>query len=182
MVPGVLQDVEERGPDFARRAERPGVEAIGEDGPAPVPESMERPSDSDEQRLHPARQRASIAGLGDQVDMVRLQGEVDQPEAEALAGGRERTRDRSSHRLPPQAGKVLVQPHGRMDRMRAAERRPRYVRYARGRAVLRPRLAAGSRTSAAPAPEGEIVLSNSKSSPLLAAIHVGVDAAVHADG
>jgi hypothetical protein len=61
------------------------VESVGEDPAAPLPEAIQRPSHADGESLHAAGERAAVLGFDDQVDVVRLEGELVQAEPEALA-------------------------------------------------------------------------------------------------
>jgi hypothetical protein len=79
------------------------VEAVSEDRTAPLPEAIEGPRDPHEQSLHATRQRAAIVGLRNQVDVVRLQRVLRQPESEAIPSGTEDARDRAPSEFPPEA-------------------------------------------------------------------------------
>jgi hypothetical protein len=89
VVASVLQDVDEGVPDFTRREECPRVVAVGEQRADAAPEPVEAARDADQQTLNASRERAAIARLDDQVEVVRLDGEVDQPEPEAVRAGGE---------------------------------------------------------------------------------------------
>lgn len=155
MVPRVLQHVDERGAHFARRGERSSVEAIREDGAAPAPETVERAGDPHEDSFHSARQRPPILGFGDQMDVIRLQRELVQPEAEAIASGGERTRDRASSRVPPKTRQAGADADRDVERMVLVQRGSRTMRSSSARTCALP-----TRTppSTAPAAELELVL------------------------
>ena len=158
MVPRVLEHVEERGSHFARGAERPRVESIGEHGPAAIPAAIQRASYTHEEALQAARERAPVTGLGDQVEVVRLNGELSETEAEAIVSGRERTCDRSMARSAAEARESGAKSERDVDGMACVELRPCSMRGARARAGA---LAAGSAACATPGPELELALTDS---------------------
>ena len=59
--------------------------ALGEQRPAPSEVSVEAPGQAHVQALHAARERPLVISLADEVKVLPLQAELDQPEAEALA-------------------------------------------------------------------------------------------------
>jgi hypothetical protein len=77
------------------------MESIREDGADVPPQIVQGMRDPHEQSLHPARERASILGLGDQVHVIRLQRVLRQPETETIAACRERAQDPVARGLLP---------------------------------------------------------------------------------
>jgi hypothetical protein len=102
-MPGVLEDVDERSPHFARSLQRPRVIAIGEHGAAAGPEPIQRARDAHEQALHPARERMLIGRLGDEMDVVRLHGVLGETESESLGPCAKRALDPDPSRVSSQA-------------------------------------------------------------------------------
>jgi len=85
MLAGVVQDVDERVTDFARRPQDASVIAVREDFPATTVKTIEPLRDADREPLDAARERARVVRLGDQVQVVRLNRVLDEPEPEAIA-------------------------------------------------------------------------------------------------
>ena len=81
VMPCIQQDVDERSSHLPWRAERPGMESVREYGSSSMPEAVERSGDSNQQPLHSAGKRRAVLGLGDQVDVVRLEGELIESES-----------------------------------------------------------------------------------------------------
>ncbi len=171
MMSGVVKEIHERRPDLAGRRERSRVETVGEDGAAALPQSVECARDADEQPLHAARERSPVAGLGEQVEMIRLQREVREPEAEALASTGECAMDGVACVLSAQARKSRTEPHGEMNGMAGAVRRPSVVRDASARACG---FAPGAASSASPGLEDEFVLTDASR----VAVHAGISSLV----
>jgi hypothetical protein len=155
VVPGVVQHVDERCPDFAGAAKSTRVEAIGENASMPAPESVEDLGDSDEQALHPARESLAIRGFGDPVDVVRLEGEVDQTEFEPLARRGERLLDRAPRQVTAETGQLLANSNRDVDGMARVVRWTFTMRHA---CTSSTRFATGASTGSAPRAEAEFVL------------------------
>jgi hypothetical protein len=75
---------------FTRRLQRTRVIAIREQPTAPPQPAIDRLGDANRKPLHPARERAAITGFRQQVQVVALNREMDQPEAKASASATER--------------------------------------------------------------------------------------------
>jgi hypothetical protein len=136
------------------------VVAIGEHRAFATPEPVERAGDAHEQALHPARERFLVVRLGDQVDVVRLQGVLGEAEAESLASGAERALDLRTGGATPEARQARAQTHGDVDGMASRQLLPRAVRHTASRTGA---LAACSATTAAPRTELELPLAQSLS-------------------
>jgi len=173
VVPGILEHVQQRGSDLARCPERPGVEAIGEHAPDPLPRSVECSSNPDEQTLHATGERSPILGFGNQVDVIRLDRELVQTESEALAPGRQRGDDQPSRVFFPQARKAFLQPDRDVDRVSRMMSRARAMRDSGARTR---RLAPGTRTRATPGSEREreLLVSRNTTHQVRIAPHVGL--------
>lgn len=159
-MPGVVQYVHESNPHFARRSELSRVIAVGEDGARSRPQPVQSSRDAHEEALHPARQRVSIGGLGDQMEVVRLQRVLVEPEAEAFAPRAERALDRDASGVSSQARQARAQPHGDVDGMPGGERLPRTVRHAGPRTGALP---AGAGPRSSPRAELELALAQAMS-------------------
>jgi hypothetical protein len=90
----VVEDVDERVPNFARRAENPGVEAIRPHAPVTAERAVHRLGDPDGESLDPTCEPHWCVRLDQQVHVVALNAEVDDPKAVATCGGQGGT-DRS---------------------------------------------------------------------------------------
>src|SRR4029453_1592339 len=60
------------------------VVALGKDLPAPLPKPVKTFGDPNRESLHASRERHAISRLNDQVQVVRLHGELVQPELPVL--------------------------------------------------------------------------------------------------
>ncbi len=72
MLACVLQDVDERVADLARRSQDPRVGAVGEHFAAATPVTVQRLRDPHEQTLHSTRDRTRALGLGQDAHVIRL--------------------------------------------------------------------------------------------------------------
>lgn len=97
--------------------------------PAPPPQPVASARDANQQTLHPARQAGRSLGLGDQVQMIRLHGEMDQPEAAPIRTGSERAEEGCKLRRTTQARQIIAQSNGHQDGEPRAERGSRRVRH-----------------------------------------------------
>ena len=158
MVPRVLQDVEQRATNLARRAECPCVVAIAEHGARAVPVLVERPRQAHRKSLHPARERTPITGLGDEVEVRGLNRVVHQPPAEAIRALRERALDHCPRRRVAQARQTGSHARRDVHRMSRRESGTSSVGHTRASALG---LAPGARSRAAAGAERELVLASS---------------------
>jgi hypothetical protein len=76
MLRPILQHIEQRGSSLTGRLQLVRVVPIQEDAPLPVQGAIHRARHANGESLHPARKRTRIAGLDDQVQMVRLKREM----------------------------------------------------------------------------------------------------------
>lgn len=160
MPPRVVDHVQQRRSHLARSTQCPGVIPIREDGSPAPPQLVQPPRHANEQPLHAARQRSPIAGLGQQVRVVRLDRVLHEPKAEPLRATRERALDHTSLCRPPQTGQASLESHRDVDRMAAGERGPRAVRNAGARSGG---LSASAASGATPRAKTELVLPDSSS-------------------
>src|SRR5580765_4245204 len=101
MFPPVLEHVEQRVPHLARRRERPKVVAIVPDPSVSSERAIDRLRDTDRQALDAAAQLTKPVVLEDQVDVVALNAEMEQPKS--FRGRlRERRSDRHEDAVAPQ--------------------------------------------------------------------------------
>ncbi len=146
----VSQHIDQRGPDLPRRRQRPGMVALGPEGPPAMQRPVHRPRDADLQPLESAREPGAIVGLDEQVDVVGLDRELEHAEAAARGGGQrvaDGAKDASAteggQRCPDAEGAVHGVP--RLVRRAAAVRDP----------AARPGGAAGVRAHPAPGPRAQ---------------------------
>src|SRR5438094_3033461 len=90
VFPPVHEYVNDRVADGARRGGGPGVESVGPHGPAASKGTVHGAGDADREPCDAARQARSVFGLDQEVKMVVLGGELDDPEplVEAAASAR----------------------------------------------------------------------------------------------
>lgn len=86
----IVQDVGEGVAYLARCFQRSVVEAIAEHPASPVPQSIEPSCDANQESLHAARETRSMLSFDDEVQVVRLDREVNQPKAVPVATLRKR--------------------------------------------------------------------------------------------
>ena len=165
VMPGVLEDVDERRPDLARRAQRSRVEAVGEHAPSPLPEAVESPCHTHGEALHAAGEPSPVVGLDDQMDVVRLQRVLVHPEPEAVASVLEDAQHPLPDEMAAQARQPLSQSQRHVERVAAvvAGTLDMGDSCACGRA-----LASCSPARTAPGSEGQLVLSDASASVHLA--------------
>src|SRR6266446_3021961 len=83
MFPPILQDVDESVPDLTRRAERPHVVAVTPHTAASAEHAIDRLGESDCEALEPSGQGAAILCLDEEVNVIALYREVENPETVA---------------------------------------------------------------------------------------------------
>jgi hypothetical protein len=154
-MPRIVQNVDERIPNLAGSAKRARMESIREDFPSPSPELIERPSQAHGETLHPARQRAAVVRLDDQVHVIRLDRKLVQAEPEAIAPQLECAKDSGAREMPAQARQALAQAKRHMERMARVVVRALGMRDARSEARW---LATRALSGATPLAEPELVL------------------------
>jgi hypothetical protein len=102
MLARIAQDVAQRVPHLARRAEDVVVIAIGEDAPPAPPQTVERARHPHRKPLDSSRKGRPAAAFDEQVQMIRLHAEVHEPEAPALTARCDRATEDRELPLPPQ--------------------------------------------------------------------------------
>ena len=110
--------------------------AIREHPPAPPEDAVDGLCDADREGLDPARKRHRVPRLDDEVQMIRLHGEVNEPESVALA----RLTDARRHHAEALSRSELrgfgAYPRRHVDRVARRERRSGHVWHA-GTRLLR---------------------------------------------
>jgi len=147
MLAAVHQYVDERVADRARRGERAGMKPVPPHGSAAAERAVDRPRDADGEAPHPAAQSPRIIGFDDEMEMVVLDREMNDPEVPA-GGHVERAADSGKRAVGPQAANCGSAAQGHVHRVRRRVRRPWPVRDARPAA--RCKLAAGASSPASP--------------------------------
>ena len=71
----------------ARGRQGPGVVAVGEDLPAAAERAVHRTGNANGEAADSARERPPVFGLGDEMDVVVLDGELENPELRVRGGG-----------------------------------------------------------------------------------------------
>jgi hypothetical protein len=100
MLPAVQQDVDERVPNLTRRSQRAAVISVGPDVPGTSEPAVDCLRESDPESLHPAYEGPRPVRLDQQMDVVRLHGELHDAKIEAPACG-EGVVDRAGDRSRP---------------------------------------------------------------------------------
>lgn len=126
--------------------------ALAPETAASTTESVDDASDARREPLHAARESMSIVGLGEEMKVVFLDGEVEQPET-AARSPRELAKDGARDELFAKARRVPNGTHRHEHGRMAIESGPTHVREQAG--IFRPRLAPGSGPSSAPRAESE---------------------------
>jgi hypothetical protein len=83
MFPPILQDVDESVPDLTRRAEHPRVVAVSPHATASAEDAIHRLRESNCEALEPSGQRTAILRLDEEVNMIALYREMENPETVA---------------------------------------------------------------------------------------------------
>ena len=85
MTARVQQHVTKRVPDLTRRLQGAHMIAVGKHRPTASEHTIDRSGEPGTNGNHPARQRRSVVGLDEQMNVVRLHGEVRDPKVSAFA-------------------------------------------------------------------------------------------------
>jgi hypothetical protein len=131
VLAGVVEHVHERIPDGERRAERARVVVVVEDAASTSPKPVAAASDADQEPLHAAREAARIVRLDHPVQVVRLNGVMDQAEARSLGTCRDHVLQHFVLAWSAQTRQPVAKPNGHEQRVTTLVARPRFVRYAR---------------------------------------------------
>src|SRR5712664_3065412 len=126
------------------------VEAFRAHLPGPTSQPVETARDPHRKSLQTARELRCIGRLHDQVEVISLHREVDQPEASAIASFRGCRRELAEAAAAAKVPNVRQHAPGHVDRMVLRQDWPGHVRYA---GPLRLRLPA--RAVPLPTPSGE---------------------------
>src|SRR5262249_55601019 len=126
----VAEDVYERAPDLRWRAERSRVVAVGEDRALALHEAIEALRHADGHALDGAGERAGVARLDDEVDVVVLDGELGHTRVEPDARGEERALEDAKAPAAAELPHVLFHPKGDVQGEARVDA-PGEVRYAR---------------------------------------------------
>ncbi len=125
-VPSVVaQHVDEGVSHLARRPQDPVVVAVGEDAPLSSPPLVEPLRDSHREPLEPAHEGASVSSLSDQVEVVRLDRVVQEPEPEAFTARREPSFEDATSSVPSEARQPTSDSHRDMHGKPRRQRCPR---------------------------------------------------------
>src|SRR4051812_8932479 len=116
--------------------------AVREHGAVPARERVEPPRKPDGQTLHAARKRGLVFRLDDEVQVVALDGVVDDAHAEALACIAQRLLDHLGPLARAQITDARLQPHGDVNRMPSRKSGSPDVRHSR---ADKPRMRSGPR-------------------------------------
>ena len=106
-----VEHVADRPPHLRQRLQFPRKVVVGEDAPRAFRDAVHCPRDAHRQTLHPARERDLVHRLDDEVEVVALHREVDQPEAGPCAArvqGRRTERNTCPRRSPGASGRVRM--------------------------------------------------------------------------
>lgn len=140
----VPEHVRQRAAHLPRRAQGAHVVPPVEHTTAPQPLPVETPCDPHAQPLHPARERRLVVSLAQEVQVVRQQRVVHDPEV-GLRPRDERVHDRLVRRAAPQVLEALDEPQRHVQRLVPRERLARHMIHPSPRPG---RLAPGSAPSA----------------------------------
>jgi hypothetical protein len=80
---GVEQDITQGELDRSRSGERAGVVAVGEEPALALELAIDGAGDADREALNASREGSAVLGFGDEMEVVALDGELDEGEAEA---------------------------------------------------------------------------------------------------
>ncbi len=125
----ISQHVVDRVRHLGRRAKRVRVVAISENLPAAVQCAVHCLRDPDRESLDAPRERNRITCLHDKVQVVRLDGEMDDPEAIAFATQADARCDHAEAGPRPKSRCLGANARGHVDRVPCRERRPADVRH-----------------------------------------------------
>lgn len=130
------------------------METVAPDTAAAAEDSVHRLGESDREPLQPARERAAVGRLDDEMDVIALDGELQEPKA-AAGGVPEAPAERGEDAFPAEGWQPLARTEGHVERMACLMSGP----HAMGDASPGSgRSAAGAGTPSAPGAVGELKL------------------------
>src|SRR5438067_2926822 len=152
VMPEILEHVPDSIGDFAKRRQDVGMIAIGEYLAAAAREAIERARESYCEPLHRPRQRFGAFSLDYEMQVVALDGIVDDANAESLLRLIQGILDRALSRIAAQISDVGQQPHRQVHRIARRKLGPLQVRDPR---LVSVGFAAGAFALPTPGPEFE---------------------------
>ena len=129
MLPPVLQDVYERVADFARRRQLAGVVAVVPHLPAAAEHPIDRLREANRQPLNSVPERGEPVAHENQVDMIALDAELNEPEF-SCRGSRKRRADCGEEAIFTERRNIRARPERDVDRTAAIVRDAATVRQA----------------------------------------------------
>ena len=130
-MPVIVEDVDECATNLQRRAERARVVAVCEDGTATPEPAIEPASQANCEALHRARKRALPVGFCNQVQVIRLHSEMNEPRSMPFFRGAERSEDDRHERASPEIRDAFAQTQRHVHGMVRGEPRTLQMRDAR---------------------------------------------------
>ena len=153
----ISQNVVDRVRRLRRRAKRVRMVAISENLPTAAQCAVHCLRDPDREPLDTSRERDRIARLDDQVQVIRLHGEVDEPEAVAFATLADAGRDHAEAGPGAKLRCLVANARGHVDRVPRRERRPADVWHASSGLLRTPRARPVPAAPAVPQVEPELL-------------------------
>jgi hypothetical protein len=113
VFPEIAEHISERVTRCPRRRQSPSVPTIGPEPARPRDEPIHAPGNAHHQASHPHRKRPLVAGLDEQMEVIRLHGEVDDPKNAMMTSirGRDGTFQRWKDELRAERSKCGTQRH-----------------------------------------------------------------------
>jgi hypothetical protein len=130
VVSVILQHVQERSPYLERRAKRPGMVPVAKERTSAAHACVQATGQTHRESLHRARKRASVSGLDEEMDMVRLNRELHEACSEPVSCCPERGKDEPRQCSMPETRKASPKLHRDVHRMPLFEFGAAHVRYA----------------------------------------------------
>ena len=107
MLPEIIHDVNQRVADRARRREGTSVISVSPHAASPAECAIDGACDADRETAEPARERPRRIRLGDEMDVIVLDRELNNPE---IRGRRRQGRGAHAGKHPELAGNELPPP------------------------------------------------------------------------
>jgi len=154
VFPRILEYVDQSIPDLARGFERPHVITIAPDSPAAAEDPVHRLGESDREALDAPGKRAAVLRLDDEVKVIALHGELQDPEA-ATRSQYQAAAEGAEESIPAQRGQHTLGTQGHVRGVPGLVRRPSPVRDAD---LTSGRFAASSGAAATPSAGAKLEL------------------------